>query len=80
MNNTHISTKTPAGMRDIPISNALRPWLEKALDEFQENDLGLLFYNFRADGIIESHQMSSTIVMMIRSALSTLISEPSEGK
>lgn len=52
-------TKTPAGMRDIPISNALRPWLEKALDEFQENDLGLLFYNFRADGIIESHQVNS---------------------
>ena len=52
-------TKTPAGMRDIPISNALRPWLEKALDEFQENDLDLLFYNFRQNGIVESHQVNS---------------------
>ena len=46
--------KTKTGKRDVPVSKALRPYLEQALDEFVENPEGLLFYNFKMDMPITS--------------------------
>lgn len=36
-------TKTVNGMRDVPISSKLRPYLEEALSRYKENKYGLLF-------------------------------------
>lgn len=52
-------TKTYAGTRDVPISNTLRPILEKALAEMRENPYGLLFYDYNKKGIVETHQVTS---------------------
>lgn len=46
--------KTRTGKRDVPISKALRPYLEKALEEYTDNDERLLFYNFKMDMPITS--------------------------
>lgn len=52
-------TKTPSGVRDVPVSNALRPYLERALDECLDNKDGLLFYNFKQDMPITSDLVNS---------------------
>lgn len=52
-------TKTPAGIRDIPISDALRPVLEQALDQYTENDLGLLFFDFSKNEPIITNSVNS---------------------
>ena len=51
-------TKTYAGERDVPISKALRPILETALEEMKENPLGLVFYDHHKKGIVETNQVN----------------------
>lgn len=53
------STKTYAGVRDIPISKALRPVLEKALAEMLPNDLGLVFYDANKNCVIPTSNVNS---------------------
>ena len=53
------STKTYAGVRDIPISKALRPVLERALAEMLPNDLGLIFYDTNNDCVIPTSNVNS---------------------
>lgn len=51
-------TKTYAGERDVPISKALRPILESALEEMKDNPLGLVFYDYRKKGIVQTSQVN----------------------
>ena len=51
-------TKTEAGVRDIPISNTLRPVLEKALNNKIENPYGLLFYDEYKKNIVSTNQVN----------------------
>ena len=52
------STKTDAGVRDVPISRPLIPILKDALAEARSNPLGLLFYDYVKGGIIETSQVN----------------------
>ena len=52
-------TKTYAGMRDIPISNLLKPVLIEALENMKENPYGLIFYDHKAKSIIETTQVNN---------------------
>ena len=51
--------KTDAGVRDIPISEALEPVLRKALADMKENPEGLIFYDYNKNGLIETTQVNS---------------------
>lgn len=53
------SPKTKAGRRNVPISAALERVLRKALEEYKDNPEGLLFYDFKKGGIIETSQVNS---------------------
>ena len=52
------STKTDAGIRDVPISKPLVPVLEKAIKNMGKNPQGLLFYDYIKGGIIETTQVN----------------------
>ena len=62
LNRTFIKdgTKTPSGVRDIPISRTLKPYLEQALEEYEDNMLGLLFYDFKQNSVITSDLVNSS--------------------
>lgn len=45
--------KSYAGERNVPISKALRPILERALEEMKENPMGLLCKNYEG---VTSHK------------------------
>ena len=51
-------TKTYNGIRDVPISNKLRPYLEEAVRRQKHNCEGLLFYNYIADTVISTSQVN----------------------
>lgn len=53
------STKTAAGVRDVPISNTLRPYLEKALLNYKKNRQGLLFFDHKTKTVITTNQVNS---------------------
>ncbi len=53
------STKTEAGIRDIPISKTLRPYLEKAVLNYKRNPLKLLFYDHKKKSVITTSQVNS---------------------
>ena len=53
------TTKTYAGLRDVPISNALRPVLERALAEMLPNDPGLIFYDHGNNRVITTSNVNS---------------------
>lgn len=50
--------KTEAGVRDVPISRTLRPVLEQALAQMKKNPYGLVFYDYRKNGLIETSQVN----------------------
>lgn len=52
-------TKTGAGIRDIPISSLLRPYLEEAIIRQKPNERGLLFYDFNKDDIVNTSQVNN---------------------
>ena len=60
-------TKTPAGMRDVPISNAVRPFLEKALQRYKENNQNLLFFDHISNTVITTNQVNSYYNRVCRS-------------
>lgn len=52
------TTKTDAGVRDVPISKPLIPILKKAIDEMGTNPYGLIFYDYYKNGLIETTQVN----------------------
>lgn len=53
------TTKTYNGMRDIPISKKLRPYLEEALRRQKPNPHDLLFYDLNTKSVITTNQVNS---------------------
>ena len=54
------STKTYAGLRDVPISDKLRPYLQEAIDNYKPNPQGLLFFNRRTKGVLATNMVNSS--------------------
>lgn len=52
-------TKTAAGVRDVPISNTLRPYLEEALRRYKRNKQKLIFYDHTTKSVITTSQVNS---------------------
>ena len=52
-------TKTTTGQRDIPISSKLRPYLEAALEQQQENNDDLIFYDYNKKSMISTSQVNN---------------------
>lgn len=53
------TTKTYAGLRDVQMNDVIYSVLQNYLEtEYQENPLGLLFYNFRTGKVINSSQVN----------------------
>ena len=52
------SPKTETGVRQVPIVNALLPYLQQALDRYQDNANGLLFYDHVYDKMITTDQVN----------------------
>lgn len=52
-------TKTEAGIRDVPISKTLRPYLEKALINYRKNKHNLIFYDHTNKSVITTNQVNS---------------------
>lgn len=61
-------TKTPAGQRDIPISNQLRPFLEEALASMKENPDNLIFYNHKRKGPIPTSNVCASYKIICKAA------------
>ena len=53
------TTKTEAGMRDVPICTNLRPYLEDALRKYRKNKENLLFYDHVSKTVITTNQVNS---------------------
>ena len=53
------TTKTYAGLRDVPISKKLKPYLIEAVRKYQPNPEGLLFYDHIAGSVITTSQVNS---------------------
>lgn len=53
------TTKTYAGLRDVPISKKLKPYLIEAVRRYQPNPEGLLFYDHMAGSVITTSQVNS---------------------
>lgn len=51
-------TKTDAGVRDVPMTEAIKPILRSALNNQVDNSLNLLFYDIQKDGIISTNQVN----------------------
>ena len=51
-------TKTDAGVRDVPMTKAIKPILRSALNNRVDNSLNLLFYDIQKDGIISTNQVN----------------------
>lgn len=52
-------TKTTTGKRDVPISGKLRPYLEAALEQQQENKDDLIFYDYNKKSMISTSQVNN---------------------
>ncbi len=52
------STKTDAGMRDVPISETLRPVLEEAIKKMRKNKYNLLFYDYNKHTFVTTMQVN----------------------
>ena len=52
-------TKTEAGVRDVPISEKLKPYLEEALKKYKKNKQKLLFYDCVSKRVITTTQVNS---------------------
>ena len=62
------STKTEAGVRDIPISSKLRPYLEEALSRKKDNSENLVFYDYNKNSVISTTQVNCYYQRICRDA------------
>lgn len=53
------NTKTKAGMRDVPMSEIVKPIFEEALAEMKENKEGTIFYDYNMDRVVSTTQVCS---------------------
>lgn len=53
------TTKTSAGMRDIPLNNLVKPVLEEAIAEMKKNPDGTIFYDYKKKNVISTGQVCS---------------------
>ena len=51
-------TKTDAGVRDVPITETLKPILKKAINKKIDNPLNLIFYDKQKQNIISTSQVN----------------------
>ena len=51
--------KTDPSIRDVPISEKAEDLLRRALDEMEDNPLGLIFYDHNNDDVVATHQVNS---------------------
>ena len=51
--------KTSTGVRQVPIMNSLLPFVHKALEEYQDNENGLLFYDHVYKKMITTAQVNN---------------------
>ena len=60
-NHWHIKegAKTDTGVRDVPISDTLKPYLEEALRRYKKNKHKLLFFNHESQRVITTSQVNS---------------------
>lgn len=52
------TTKTGAGVRDVPISKTLKPILEEAVNKMRRNEHDLLFYDFNKKTFVTTMQVN----------------------
>lgn len=62
------TTKTSAGMRDVPINNLVKPILEKALAEMKNNPAGTIFYDYQKKNVISTSQVCNFYKRICKSA------------
>lgn len=62
------STKTEAGVRDIPISRKLRPYLEEALSRKKDNGENLVFYDYNKNSVVSTTQVNCYYQRICRDA------------
>lgn len=61
-------TKTPKGVRDVPINDYLAPVLKKVLDSYVENEDNLLFYNENMKRPVSTQQTNDYFHRLCKSA------------
>lgn len=61
-------TKTTSGVRDVPISDVLRPYLEEALRRYKRNPNKLVFFDHAANKLITTNQVNSYFKRICKSA------------
>ena len=61
-------TKTKTGIRDVPISDALRPYLEEAIKRYKKNKQKLLFFDHTSKTVITTSQVNSYYNRVCKSA------------
>lgn len=62
------TTKTSAGMRDVPMNNLVKPVLEKALAEMKNNPAGTIFYDHQKKNVISTSQVCNFYKRICKSA------------
>lgn len=53
------TAKTDAGNRYVPINDLVKPILIEAIEEMRDNPEGLIFYDYRKNGLITTQQVGS---------------------
>lgn len=61
-------TKTPRGVRDVPINPILIDTLKKVLNDYTENKYNLLFYNYNMDRPVSTQQANDYFHRLCKSA------------
>lgn len=51
-------TKTKTGIRDVPISNTLKPYLEEAIKRYKKNKENLIFFDHKTKKVITTNQVN----------------------
>ena len=62
------TTKTSAGMRDVPMNTLVKPILEKALAEMKNNPAGTIFYDHQKKNVISTSQVCNFYKRICKSA------------
>jgi len=62
------TTKTSAGMRDVPMNTLVKPILEKALAEMKNNPAGTIFYDYQKKNVISTSQVCNFYKRICKSA------------
>lgn len=61
-------TKTPAGVRDVPISSKLKPVLEEALAQMKDNPKGLIFTDHKSNDVVPTGTVNNFFNRVCKSA------------